>query len=104
MGKSKPDISKLWTINSDISARQNSPPWIRRGGAGASQHGVVGTRAGRTTPATACGHGIPSLAEEGSISSLLLSRIYVALYSVPSCISKALETNTLQSAKIAVIE
>src|SRR5881628_2972711 len=79
MGKSKPDISKLWTINSDISARQNSPPWIRRGGAGASQHGVVGTRAGRTTPATAYGHGIPSSAEEGSISSLLLRRAFASL-------------------------
>src|SRR5206468_12639766 len=66
-------------IHSDISARQNSPPWIRRGGAGASQHGVVGTRAGRTTPATACGHGIPSSAEEGSISSLLLRRAFMSL-------------------------
>src|SRR4249920_2625479 len=53
-------------IQSDISARQNSPPWIRRGGAGGSQHGVVGTRSGHTTPATAYGHGIPST-EEGSI-------------------------------------
>jgi hypothetical protein len=30
--------------HSDISEPQNSPPWIRRGGAGTSQRGVVGTR------------------------------------------------------------
>jgi hypothetical protein len=32
---------------------------------------VVGIHAGRTTPAMACGHRVPSSAEEGSISSLL---------------------------------
>src|SRR5437867_3336236 len=78
------------SIHSDISARQNSPPWIRRGGAGASQHGVVGTRAGHTTPATACGHGIPSSTEEGSISSLRLRRAFM-----PLCLTQLSKANEL---------
>src|SRR5881296_2782161 len=41
--------------------------WIRRGSTGGSQRGVVGTRAGRTTPAMAFGHSFPSSTEEGSI-------------------------------------
>ena len=74
------DIWKSLKQHSDISERQNSPPWIRRGGVGTSQRGVVGARGGRTTPATACGHGIPSSAEEGELSVVLRESVtYVAM-------------------------
>jgi hypothetical protein len=49
----------------DISTRK------RRGALAEVSAGVVGIRAGRTTPAMTFGHGIPSSTEEGSISSML---------------------------------
>jgi hypothetical protein len=57
--------------HNDISAGKGSPPLIRRGSAGGSQRGVVETPRGRTTPAMAFGHSIPSSTEEGTISWLL---------------------------------
>src|SRR5262249_37289205 len=68
-------------IHRDISTRKNSPPRIRRGSAGGSQCGVVGTRAAPTIPAMAFGHNIASSTEEGSISIVaLISWTYVARY------------------------
>ena len=64
----------------------------RRGGAHTRQRGVVGTRAGRTTPATACGLGIPSSTEEGSRSNPRHLRRYVlaAAFQAAECLGASI--------------
>jgi hypothetical protein len=55
-------------------------PWLRRGNAGGGQRGVVGYHVWPTTPAMACGHGIPSSAEEGSFGILRTLWTYVVMF------------------------